>query len=267
MLAFATVMPFRLSGQAFPASVRLRPLAFTDSVLLGGIRLTRARAHVLRWPEVLVVAGSVVLSATADEPIQRWTQRHRSATLDDLANLLRQGGELVPVAGLGVGLVAAGLATDHDGVGRAGGRILVSVLVAGMATTSMKYLIGRSRPNDELGAFAFHPFTNGKDAEGDDTRLSLPSEHTVVAFVVATSLADDIHSPAADVLLYTAAAGTAWSRLNDNRHWLSDTALGAAIGITTAKLVDGHWRVFGLHPPRFLVAPSGAAVVDWRVAF
>jgi hypothetical protein len=33
--------------------------------------------------------------------------------------------------------------------------------------------------------------------------------------------------------------------------------MGAALGITTAKLVDGHWQVFGIHPPHFLFDPAG----------
>jgi membrane-associated phospholipid phosphatase len=69
------------------------------------------------------------------------------------------------------------------------------------------------------------------------------------------------------VALYVLASGTAFSRINDNRHWLSDTALGAAIGVTTAKLVSGHWRVFGLRPPHFLVTPTGATALSWRATF
>ena len=41
---------------------------------------------------------------------------------------------------------------------------------------------------------------------------------------------------------------------------------GAALGVVSAKLVNGPWRVFGLHPPCFLVASRGP-VVGWSVAF
>ena len=68
------------------------------------------------------------------------------------------------------------------------------------------------------------------------------------------------------VLLYTAATGTAFSRINDNRHWLSDTGMGAVLGIFTAKVVSGRWHIFGLRPPRFLVTPAGTSLT-WRASF
>jgi hypothetical protein len=85
--------------------------------------------------------------------------------------------------------------------------------------------------------------------------------------VGAFSFADDIESSVADVLLYTAAVGTAWSRINDNRHWLTDTALGAVIGITTSKIVSGRWRIFNFRPPSFLVGPNGKPAVGMTITF
>jgi membrane-associated phospholipid phosphatase len=94
----------------------------------------------------------------------------------------------------------------------------------------------------------------------------MPSGHVTAAFAVATSLADDIKSPLVSVLLYTAATGTAFARINDNRHWLSDTGMGAVLGIFTAKVVSGRWSIFGLRPPGFLVTPAGASLT-WRASF
>jgi membrane-associated phospholipid phosphatase len=95
---------------------------------------------------------------------------------------------------------------------------------------------------------------------------AMPSGHTTMAFALAAALADDIHRPWASVGLYTVATGVGWSRINDNRHWLSDVAAGAVVGITSAKLVDGHWRIFNLHPPQLLLGP-GHASIAWRVTF
>jgi membrane-associated phospholipid phosphatase len=61
-------------------------------------------------------------------------------------------------------------------------------------------------------------------------------------------------------LLFTLASGTAFSRINDNRHWLSDAGVGALLGVTMAKLASGRWQMFGLRPPGFLLTPRGAAV-------
>jgi membrane-associated phospholipid phosphatase len=62
------------------------------------------------------------------------------------------------------------------------------------------------------------------------------------------------------------ATAVGWSRINDNRHWLSDVAAGALVGITSAKLVTGRWRIFGLHPPSVLLAP-GTMSIGWQGAF
>jgi membrane-associated phospholipid phosphatase len=132
---------------------------------------------------------------------------------------------------------------------------------------TMKHLLGRSRPPEEVGAFSFHPFTSLEDSTGLDLRHSMPSGHVTAAFAVATSLADDIEKPGISVLLYLLASGTAFSRINDDRHWLSDTAMGAVLGIFTAKVVNGHWRIFGLRSPSFLVEPEGAVGVAWQTSF
>ena len=120
-----------------------------------------------------------------------------------------------------------------------------------------KLALGRPRPEESLDADGYNPFS-GQDA--------MPSGHSTVAFALATSLADDINRTWASVGLYTVATGVAWSRLNDNRHWLSDVAAGALIGITSAKLVDGRWRIFNLSPPRVLLGPRNAGLA-WQVTF
>jgi membrane-associated phospholipid phosphatase len=50
------------------------------------------------------------------------------------------------------------------------------------------------------------------------------------------------------------------SRINDNKHWLSDVLGGAAIGIASAKLMNGKWRVLGIGQPHFLASPHGVGV-------
>ena len=102
--------------------------------------------------------------------------------------------------------------------------------------------------------------------DGDAAPGAATRNETLVAFALATALSDDIGRPWASVGLYTMATGVAWSRLNDNRHWLSDVAAGAVVGVTSAKLVNGHWRIFNLHPPQFLIGP-GTATVAWELSF
>lgn len=256
-----------LPARALSAQVRDTTIeqATRDSVWVE--RSAPADAHVIRWYEVAGTLGGIGLLAVLDEPLQRFVQRHRSGTLDDVSGVFRHEGEPLYYAGVSLGVLAVGLIAHDRDIERAGARLTASVGIAGIALEGMKYVTGRSRPNEGVGAFSFHPFTTLNDSTGLEARNALPSGHATAAFAIAASLADDIHSPVVGVLLYTAAAGTGWSRINDNRHWLTDTAMGAALGITTAKLVSGRWRIFHLRPPSFLVAPSGAPALSWTVAF
>ena len=217
----------------------------------------------VRAYEVAIALGGVGALMLLDRPVQRFAQNHRSETTDDIASIFRQEGEAPYYAGISLGVLGVGLATSNPGLRRAGGRLVTSVAVSAVEIGLLKRLIGRSRPDGDVGAFDFHPFSSPTDSAGIESRGSMPSGHVTEAFAVATSLADDVKSPVAKALLFTLASGTAFSRINDNRHWLSDAGVGALLGFTTAKVVSGRWRIFGLRPPGFLVTPSGAAAVGW----
>jgi membrane-associated phospholipid phosphatase len=226
-----------------------------------------ADAAPIRWYHAAIAVGGVAALTAIDEPVQRHTQRHRSPALSDIAGVFRHGGEPLFYGGIGAGILATGIVAGDHGIQRAGRRVLVSVATAGVVLESMKLLIGRSRPNEGVGAFSFHPFTSLKDSTGVAARGAMPSGHALAAFAVVTSLADDIHSTPVHLLLYTAAGGTAFSRVYENRHWVSDVAMGTVLGVTIGKVVSGRWRIFNLRPPAFLVGPSGEAAVQWSVNF
>ncbi len=222
-----------------------------------------ATAHVIRWYEAAAAVGGIAATMALDQPIQRFAQNHRSKTSDDISKVFRQEGEPVYYVTVSLGVLAAGVVSGSADLQRAGGRMVAAVGVSGIIMGGSKMLVGRSRPNERVGAFKFHPFTSLRDSAGVQTRGSMPSGHTTAAFAVATSLADDIHNVPVEILLYTFAVGTAYSRINDNRHWFSDTVAGAILGVTSAKLVNGHWRIFGLKPPGFLLTPTGTATLSW----
>jgi membrane-associated phospholipid phosphatase len=156
-----------------------------------------------------------------------------------------------------VGLLAAGLAMGRPQITRAGGRLAASLALAGVTVNVGKFAFGRPRPEQSLDADGYVPFSG---------QVSLPSGHTAMAFALATSLADDIHRPWATVGLYGMATAVGWSRVNDNRHWLSDVAAGALVGVASAKLASGRWRIFGIKAPTLLTAPMGAGL-GWSGQF
>jgi membrane-associated phospholipid phosphatase len=210
------------------------------------------------WHGVIAVGGLSVLMAM-DEPAQRYLQSQRSSSSNRLANTLRYFGQIEVYAPVTASLVIAGLVTGEDEITRAGARLATTLAFTGATTSLAKLTLGRQRPEDnsESDSDEYLPFS-GHEA--------MPSGHSAMAFAFATALADDIDRTWASLGLYTLATGVAWSRLNDNRHWLSDVAAGAALGITSAKLVNGRWRIFNLRPPSILLGPRYAGIA-WQITF
>jgi membrane-associated phospholipid phosphatase len=96
--------------------------------------------------------------------------------------------------------------------------------------------------------------------------VSMPSGHTSSAFGFSASLADDVHPLWAKVGLYALATGTAWSRVYNNKHWTSDVVAGAVVGVTSAKLVSGKWRAWGIRPPA-IFTDGKEVTVSWQGTF
>jgi membrane-associated phospholipid phosphatase len=237
------------------AALTIHPLAATAQTVT--LPAPRNQPGVIHWWDGAIVLGGLSGLMLLDKPAQRFSQDNRSQTGNDLARGLRRFGQPEVYGTITLGLLGTGLISGNDEITRAGGRLATTLALAGATSTLAKLALGRPRPSESLDADGYVPFS-GQEA--------MPSGHTTMAFALATALADDIHRTWATVGLYTVATGVAWSRVNDNRHWLSDVAAGAVIGVTSAKLVSGHWRIFNLRTPRFLIGP-GNATVAWNWTF
>jgi membrane-associated phospholipid phosphatase len=213
--------------------------------------------YVIRWWHGAIVVGGLSAFMLLDEPAQRFVQQNRNEHSDDIAQAFRHFGQPEVFGTVTIGLVGAGLLSGNHELTRAGGRLAATLVLAGVTTAGLKLAIGRTRPNEGVGAFAFHPFS-GEDA--------MPSGHTSIAFAMAGALADDIHRTWASVGLYTIATGVGWSRMNDDKHWLTDVAAGAIVGITSAKLINGRWRIFNLRPPQILLGARHVGFA-WQASF
>jgi hypothetical protein len=164
------------------------------------------------------------------------TQDHRLS--NSLSGSLRAGEALE--AGETIGgarLQAAGALATYT-IGRLTGSPRVSALGADLfraqvlaqaMTGAVKLSVRRTRP--------------------DGTEFSFPSGHTSVTFASATVLQRHLGWKAG-IPAYAVASYVATSRIQAKRHFLSDVAFGAALGVIAGRTITiGHSRT------RFAVAP------------
>ena len=212
---------------------------------------------VIHWAQGVMVLGGLSALMLLDHPTQDYVQDVRSRGSNDVAGTVRHFGQPEVYGTVTLGLLGAGIISGSPKVARTGARLAATLMLAGVSVVAFKEVAGRPRPFESFDIDGYQPFS-GQDA--------MPSGHTTMAFAFATSLADDLHRTWASVGLYTMAAGVGWSRMNDNKHWLTDVAAGAVLGITSAKLVNGHWRIFNLRPPSILLEPERAGLA-WQASF
>ena len=117
-----------------------------------------------------------------------------------------------------------------DSAGRVEAYTMVEAAAFSATTTTvLKYAAGRARPNEV--------------SRVDNWRAggsSFPSLHSSAAFAVGTVFAEsggDDYRWLRRFVGYGMAGATAYIRVRDNQHWLSDTIAGAAIGAATARFV------------------------------
>lgn len=219
---------------------------------------TPSPPHSIQWWEAGLAVGGVTGLILVDQSVKDWAQDRRSQSTDDAADVFRHVGQPEVWAAVPAVIVGAGLITGNERTTAVGARALGSALLSGAVEVSLKIAFGRRRPNEpNVGVWDFIPFSGNE---------SMPSGHTTLAFAFAASLADDLDPVWAKVGLYTLAAGTGWTRLNDNKHWFSDVVGGAIVGITSAKLVSGRWQVFGIQTPAIFVSDRGTTL-SWHATF
>lgn len=151
------------------------------------------------------------------------------------------------------GLYLSGL-ISHDGKLRKTALLcLESVALAEGITKGLKYLIGRSRPFGNKGAFNFNPLKLPPPSYS----LSFPSGHATTAFALSSVIAEQYRNWLVRLLTYSFALMVSLARVNNNAHFLSDVLWGGIIGISVGRcLVRFHkkdttpdWEVISTKDP------------------
>lgn len=174
----------------------------------------------------------------ADMPVLAWAEGVQSEALEDVIRIVnRFGGGMNPVLIVSFFLVAGVAYLERRWVGYSIA-MAVAGLGAGVFAQIVKHLVGRARPELWLGPMHYAP--------GSST--SFPSGHTVGAFALAGVLVFASRSRTMRVIAFALATAVGLSRILAFRHWTSDVAASAVIGLIVAWIVTHSVTSLTLEP-------------------
>jgi membrane-associated phospholipid phosphatase len=223
---------FRQSGD-----VRLGPAYFRGYLSdTGSIASSALAWRPADWLRLSLMVGATLRLADEDDDIKTWLQSRRSPRTDAVASIGKPFGDgryILPALGV---LYCFGRSSGNDRLQRVALLGVESAAVSGVITAAMKYLSHKRRPSAVEG----DEIPWGGPA-ASTAHVSFPSGHSACAFAVATVIAMEYEEERfVPVLAYGAAVMCAFSRLNDNAHWMSDVIVGSAIGHLTARVIVGR---------------------------
>lgn len=176
-------------------------------------------------------AAAAGLASFADKPVREWmTQRqYLPPVLDKIGDLYVDHYWCFGISALGA--LGKGVQTGNY-LEPFRYWAFSNVTTVGL-TYILKYSIRRERPNSR-------------------NRYSFPSGHSSTAFATATML-QMWYGGSAGIPAYALAALTAFQRMDDNQHWLSDVIMGTAIGIAVPYMFyRGEEKAKSQNAPLFL---------------
>ncbi|MGH7606150.1 MAG: phosphatase PAP2 family protein [Gemmatimonadales bacterium] len=211
------------------------------------------------WPSTAgwLIAGSAIAgSFLLDDDAREELYLERSdgvGTLERVGN--RFGNPLIASSMIGLGYVA-GRAAGRPALAESSTRAAAGFLATGVVTQTLKWAVGRPRPDlgpdaDELRPGSF-----------DNEHQAWPSGHVSTAFSLATSAAMESDRAWVGAVAYGLAGVKAWSRIYADRHWTSDVVAGAVIG-TVATRTTIRWleaRQAGAAAPALAIGPGGVTL-------
>ncbi|MBR9974433.1 MAG: phosphatase PAP2 family protein [Bacteroidetes bacterium] len=176
------------------------------------------------WLYTALALGATAAAYTIDDDVYAELRSHAVEDWDvPLAAGQWYGSGFVSVA-LGAGLYFGGYAGGDDHTRITGRLVLQSFVYSVTITQILKVTMGRARPSTGRGKDAFTWFSF------EDNYNSFPSGHSTMAFALSATLSRRIGSLPLSIFLYGLATLTMTERIAHDRHWFSDSVLGAVIG-------------------------------------
>ncbi|MEX0746994.1 MAG: phosphatase PAP2 family protein, partial [Rhodothermales bacterium] len=133
-----------------------------------------------------------------------------------------------------VAIAGVSLLTSNDKFQDAAFTSLQTLICAGLLGYALKGIFGRTRPEWTEDPYEFFS-TTGKNPFSHEGNSSYPGGHAISSFGIITPWVIYYPGPLT-YSLYALPVGTAVSRVVRKKHWPTDLAVGAAIGVAM-----GHW--------------------------
>jgi membrane-associated phospholipid phosphatase len=168
-----------------------------------------------------------------DGDFQRFVQRNRGYSTDKISQIItplggKRGDNLI----IGT-FVLSGFVFKNKKLRDTGLYCFESLILAEGITKGLKHLVGRSRPFSGKGAFSFNSFHFPPPGYS----LSFPSGHVTSAFSLASTITEQYHQKIVLFVAYSLATAVAYSRINDDVHFLSDVFFGTCVGYFVGKFI------------------------------
>lgn len=223
------------------------PAALIGEVAHSATDLVSGIGAISPMQALLAGGGAILLSSAFDRSADRWALNHASKKWRNLS----QATDAVPlVLGLGTGLLWTGLAGEY--AADTAWTALQATAFTLVAQAGVEYAVGRAKPEENLGPRRFNGGRSGA------LNSSFPSTHTGVAFALVTPFAQRFDAP----WLYALAATTAFGRVQQRKHFLSDTVAGGLIGYGIATIMNENSRK-RRNSPAFGVGLDRSVSVAW----
>lgn len=215
-----------------PSLLRLPKDIWSD---LGEVVEVPRKMHRGERHRALLTLGALGALAVWDEDIRDYAQERHDTFYDDFKPL----GEGQYSAVFFLTLYGAGRLIGHYGMAETGAAGTEALILTAVPTLLLQAITGRERPDDG-GRYRWFGMSDGHGASG----------HAAVAFATVTVLdrrlfgvedemsgGEKILRYAGKFILYGAAFGTALERINDDKHFAADVAIGGSIGFLCANFV------------------------------
>lgn len=209
--------------------------------------------NTLIWGVVLAGTGALIAN---DEAIYKRFKEYQGkhAWVDEVSPKVTLLGDFGVASGI-AGLFFLDGVIFRDRKARETGILAVEALMhTGIIVQVMKHLAGRKRPEaTEIGkdGWAGPSGFFKRYKENFSTYDSFPSGHTITAWGLATVISEQYReNPGVGIVCYSLATMAGLSRVTEDKHWLSDVLVGAALGFAIGKMVVRNER------NRFRIMPS-----------